>query len=160
LWLILHISTIFIGNGIFAITFISGVMYLIQEYQIKKKRIGSIYKRLPSLQTLDVINHRSLIYGFPFLTAGIITGAVFAQHLMGRYWQWDAKEVWTLITWLFYAALLHERLVAGWRGKKAAILSITAFLILLFSFIGSSMWLSDYHSFSNLENRFIHDKNH
>lgn len=157
LWLIIHISTIFIGNGFFAITFISGVVYLVQEYQIKRKKIGSIYDRLPSLETLDSINHRSLIYGFPFLTAGIITGAVFAQHLLGSYWRWDPKEVWTLITWLLYAALLHERLAVGWRGRRAAILSIIAFLILLFSFLGSSLWLSDYHSFSNLENRFIHE---
>jgi cytochrome c-type biogenesis protein CcsB len=156
-WLIIHISTIFIGNGFFAITFISGIVYLMQEYQIKRKNIGPIYNRLPSLETLDSINHRSLIYGFPFLTAGIITGAVFAQHLLGSYWRWDPKEVWTLITWLLYAALLHERLAVGWRGRRAAVLSIVAFLILLFSFIGSSLWLSDYHSFSNLESRFIHD---
>jgi len=156
-WLIIHISTIFIGNGFFAITFISGVVYLIQEHQIKRKKIGSIYKRLPSLETLDSINHHSLMYGFPFLTAGIITGAVFAQHLLGSYWRWAPKEVWTLIAWLLYAALLHERLAVGWRGRRAAILSIIAFLILLFSFLGSSLWLSDYHSFSNLENRFIHE---
>jgi cytochrome c-type biogenesis protein CcsB len=134
LWLILHISTIFIGDGFFSITFISGVVYLVQEYQIKRKKIGSIYSRLPSLETLDSINHYSLIYGFTFLTAGIISGAVFAQYLLGSYWRWDPKEVWTLITWLFYAVLLHERLAVGWRGRRAAILSITAFLILLFSF--------------------------
>jgi len=153
MWLTVHVGTIFIGNGIFAITFMAAIMYLIQEYHIKSKKFGSFYDRLPSLDTLDSINHHSLIYGFPFLTIGIITGSIYAQHALGDYWQWDPKEVWSLITWLFYAALLHERLAVGWRGRRAAIMSIFAFLILIFTFVGASMWLSDYHSFRSLEGR-------
>ncbi len=151
LWLTVHVSTIFTGNGIFAITFMAAIMYLIQERQIKNKRLGSIYNRLPSLETLDTINHYSLMYGFPFLTIGMITGAIYAQRALGTYWQWDPKEVWSLITWLFYATLLHERLAVGWRGRKPAIMSIICFLLLAFTFIGASLWLSDYHSFKSLE---------
>ena len=108
LWLTVHVGTIFIGNGLFAITFAAAIMYLILENQIKKKRLGSFFKRLPSLATLDSVNHHALIYGFPFLTVGMITGAIYAQSALGKYWQWDPKEVWSLITWLFYAALLHN----------------------------------------------------
>lgn len=153
LWLTVHVGTIFIGDGIFTIAFAAAVMYLIQERQIKNKNLGSLYSRLPSLETLDSINHYSIMYGFPFLTVGMITGAIYAQQALGSYWRWDPKEVWSLVTWLFYAVLLHERVTVGWRGRKAAIMSVIAFLILIFTFIGGSMWLSDYHSFKSLEGR-------
>ena len=153
MWLTVHVGTIFMGNGMFAVTFMASIMYLIQERQIKKKRFGSFYTRLPSLETLDSINHYSLMYGFPLLTIGMITGSVYAQYALGSYWRWDPKEVWSLITWLFYAALLHERLAVGWRGRRAAIMSILCFLVLIFTFVGVSLWLSDYHSFSTLEGR-------
>ncbi len=150
LWLTIHVGTIFVGNGIFAVAFMAAIMYLIQEHQIKKKQFGSFFSRLPSLQTLDTINHYTLIYGFPFLTLGMITGAIYAQYALGSYWRWDPKEVWSLITWLLYATLLHERLTVGWRGRKAAVMSIIAFLVLIFTFVGASLWLSDYHSFESL----------
>ncbi|MFH1491235.1 MAG: c-type cytochrome biogenesis protein CcsB, partial [Pseudomonadota bacterium] len=153
IWLTVHVGTVFTGNGIFALAFAAAIMYLIQERQIKNKRFGSFYNRLPSLETLDSINHQALICGFPFLTVGMITGAVYAQYALGSYWRWDPKEVWSLITWLSYAALVHQRLALGWRGRKAAFMSIIAFLILLFTFIGASLWLSDYHSFRSLGGR-------
>jgi cytochrome c-type biogenesis protein CcsB len=149
-WLAVHVGTIFMGNGMFAVTFVSAIMYLIQERQIKRKNLGSIYSRLPSLQTLDSINYYSLMYGFPLMTIGMITGSIYAQYALGSYWRWDPKETWSLITWLFYAALLHERVAVGWRGRKAAIMSIICFLVLLFMFFGASLWLSDYHSFRSL----------
>ena len=151
LWLPVHVLTTFLGNGIFAVMCMAAIMYLIQENQIKRKHLGSMYSRLPSLETLDSINHYSLMWGFCFLTIGMITGSIYARFALGRFWQWDPKEVWTLITWLFYAVLLHERLVAGWRGRRAAILSIMAFAIVLFTFVGASLWLSDYHSFKSIQ---------
>ena len=150
LWLTVHVGTIFMGNGLFAIAFLAAIMYLIQEHHIKRKRLRSFYDRLPSLATLDSINHYSIVYGFPFLTIGMITGSIYAQFALGTYWQWDPKEVWSLISWLFYAALLHERLAAGWMGRRAAIMSIICFCILIFTFLGASLWLGGYHSFSNL----------
>jgi cytochrome c-type biogenesis protein CcsB len=153
MWLTIHVGTIFMGNGMFAITFVAAIMYLIQEHQIKRKRLGSFYSRLPSLETLDSINYYALMYGFPLLTVGMITGSIYAQYALGSYWRWDPKEVWSLITWLFYAVLLHERVAVGWRGRRAAIMSIICFLVLIFTFIGVSLWLSDYHSFSTIEGR-------
>ncbi len=149
-WLTVHVATVFMGNGLFAITFLTAVMYLVQERQIKQKKLGAIYKRLPSLGTLDTINHYSLIYGFLLLTIGMVTGSIYAQVALGSYWQWDPKEVWSLITWLFYAALLHERITVGWRGRKAAIMSIICFAILIFTFLGASLWMGGYHSFDSL----------
>jgi cytochrome c-type biogenesis protein CcsB len=149
-WLTIHVATVFLGNGLFAIAFLAAIMYLIQENRIKKKRLGSLFNRLPSLATLDSINHYAILYGFPFLSVGMITGSIYAQYALGTYWQWDPKEVWSLITWLFYAALLHERLAAGWQGRKAAVMSILCFCVLLFTFVGVSFLLGGYHSFESL----------
>jgi ABC-type transport system involved in cytochrome c biogenesis permease subunit len=80
----------------------------------------------------------------------MITGSIYAQYALGIYWQWDPKEVWSLVTWLFYAALLHERLAVGWQGRRAAIMSIVCFCILIFTFVGASLWLGGYHSFDSL----------
>ncbi len=149
IWLVIHVFSMFIGYGIFSLAFIGAVMYLIQERQIKRKTIGTFFKRLPSLETLDNINHYSLIYGFPLFTVGMITGAVYAQYALGSYWRWDPMEVWSLIIWIAYAVLLHERLAVGWRGRRAAWMSILCFVILLALFFGSSLWFNGYHSFGS-----------
>src|SRR4030066_895658 len=119
-WHPFHVIFAFLGNAIFTLTFCCGVMYLIQEHQLKSKKMGAITKRLPPLNLLDDLSYQSLKFGFPLLTLGIITGAVWAEYAWGRYWNWDPKEKWSLITWLFYAALLHQRLTVGWGGGKGA----------------------------------------
>ena len=150
LWLTVHVGTVFIGDALLAIAFLAAIMYLIQERQIKQKRLGSLYSRLPSLATLDNINYYAIVYGFPIFTVGMITGSVYAQYALGRYWQWDPKEVWSLISWLFYAALLHQRLAVGWQGRRAAIMSIVCFAVLIFTFVGVSLLMGGYHSFSSM----------
>jgi cytochrome c-type biogenesis protein CcsB len=149
LWHPFHVIFAFLGNAIFALAFCSGVMYLIQENQLKSKKMGVITKRLPPLKVLDDLNYQSLKFGFPLLTLGIITGAVWANYAWGRYWDWDPKETWSLITWLLYAALLHQRLTVGWRGRKAAIMAIVGFLAVLFTFLGVNLLLSGLHTYSN-----------
>jgi cytochrome c-type biogenesis protein CcsB len=148
-WHPFHVIFAFMGNAIFAVAFCCGIMYLVQERQLKAKRIGAITQRLPSLNVLDDLNYQSLTYGFPLLTLGIITGAIWAEYAWGRYWDWDPKETWSLITWLLYAALLHQRLTVGWRGRKAAIMAIAGFLAVLFTFLGVNLILRGLHSYSN-----------
>ena len=150
LWLTVHVGTIFIGDALFALTFLAAIMYLIQERQIKRKRLGSFYERLPSLATLDDINYYALICGFLFLTVGMVIGSMYAQYALGAYWRWDPKETWSLITWLFYAALLHQRITVGWRGRRAAIMSIICFCVLIFTFVGVSLLMGGYHSFDSM----------
>jgi len=147
-WLPIHATFAFAGNAIFALAFCAGVVYLIQERLVKSKRVGNLSQRLPSLGVLDEINYRSLTVGFPLLTVGIVTGAVWAQYAWGSYWSWDPKETWSLITWLLYAALLHQRLAVGWRGKKAAIMSIVGFGAVLFTFLGVNLLLKGLHSYA------------
>jgi cytochrome c-type biogenesis protein CcsB len=135
-WFWVHALVAFISYAAFTITCAASVMYLIQQHFLKKKHFGSLFRKLPSLETLDDISYRCLTIGFPLLTVAIISGAIWSEQSVGSYWNWsDKKQTWSLITWFIYAALLHGRLTTGWRGKKAAILSIIGFFVLLITFI-------------------------
>src|SRR6056297_1008028 len=147
-WLFpVHISFAFLGNAAFALSFGAGVMYLIQDRMLKSKRFNRVYRMLPSINVLDRVNYTCLSVGFPFMTLGIISGAVWANLAWGSYWSWDPKETWALITWFLYAGLLHGRLTVGWRGRRAAFFSIVAFMFLLFTFLGVSLLFDGYHTF-------------
>jgi cytochrome c-type biogenesis protein CcsB len=152
-WFPVHVMLAFSGNAIFTVAFGAGVLYLLQERMLKSKNFSALYYRLPSLETLDNINYRCLTFGFPLMTMGIISGAVWANSAWGGYWRWDPKETWALITWFLYAALLHGRLTVGWRGRRAAIFAIIGFVSLLFTFLGVNLLLSGEHSFSALQGR-------
>jgi cytochrome c-type biogenesis protein CcsB len=149
-WFPVHVTLAFSGNAVFTVAFAAGVLYLLQERMLKSKKFSVLYYRLPSLEMLDTINYRCLTFGFPLMTMGIISGAVWANSAWGGYWRWDPKETWALITWFLYAALLHGRLTVGWRGRRAAIFAIIGFLSLLFTFLGVNLLLSGEHSFSAL----------
>jgi cytochrome c-type biogenesis protein CcsB len=146
-WFGIHVILAFLGDAAFAMACGIGIMYLIQERFVKSKHLGGLFQKLPSLQTLDEINYHLITLGFPLLTLAMITGVIWANSAWGSYWRWDPKEVWSLITWLIYALVLHLRLSIGWRGKKAAILSIAGFIIVIFAFIGVSLILKGQHTF-------------
>ena len=148
-WFPIHVSLAFLGHAIFAVAGIAGIMYLLQERMLKSKKFSALFYRLPSLDVLDSINYKCLTFGFPLMTMGIISGAIWANSAWGGYWRWDPKETWALITWFLYAALLHGRLTVGWRGRRAAIFAIIGFLCLLFTFFGVNLFLSGLHSFSD-----------
>jgi len=145
LWLMTHIVTIFIGYASMALAGGVGLFYLIQERAIKSKKRGFFYKRLPPLELLDNAGYACLVLGFIMMSVGLITGIVYAGLAWGRFWAWDPKEVWSGITWLVYAVLLHERLVVGWRGRRAAIMAIIGFGVLLFTFLGVNFLLEGHH---------------
>jgi cytochrome c-type biogenesis protein CcsB len=145
IWLIVHVLIIFIGEASLVLAGGTGILYLLQEHAIKSKKPRYLFKRLPSLEFLDSTGYAFIIFGFTLLTVGLITGFVYAEKVWGRIWSWDPKEVWSVITWLIYAALLHERLVAGWRGRRAAILSIVGLIALIFTFIGVNLLLEGHH---------------
>ena len=146
-WFGIHIILAFLGDAAFAMACGIGIMYLLQERFVKTKRLGGLFQKLPSLQVLDEINYHLITLGFPLLTFAMITGVIWANSAWGTYWRWDPKEVWSLITWLIYALVLHFRLTIGWRGKKAAILSIAGFIIVIFAFMGVSFILKGQHTF-------------
>lgn len=134
LWRTFHIGTLIVGNAAFAIAFLVGILYLVQEKAIKDKKRGFFFRRLPSLNLLDSMGYSCLIAGFPMLTFGLITGVIYAQMVHGRFWSWDPKEIFAGITWLVYAVLLHERLTVGWQGRRAAVMIIAGFAVLVFTF--------------------------
>jgi len=91
---------------------------------------------LPPLGDLDRINHLCLLAGVLLLTLGVLAGSLWARIVWGSHWQWDPKQVWTLLVWGSYAFLLHQRLAIGWRGRTAARWSLALFVILLLLLIG------------------------
>lgn len=144
-WLISHVFTVFIGNAAFTLACGLAILYLVQEHAIKSKRRGFFYRRLPALEMIDATAYTCIVIGFTMLTIGLITGFVYAKSVWGRFWGWDPKEVWSGITWLVYAALLHERVVVGWRGRRAALMTIAGFAVLLFTFLGVNFFLHGHH---------------
>ncbi len=144
-WLVIHILTIFIGEASFALACGLGILYLIQEHAIKTKTHGFFFKRLPSLERIDTSGYACIVVGFTMLSIGLITGFVYAKLVWGKFWSWDPKEVWSGITWLLYAVLLHERLAIGWRGRRSAIMAIIGFAALLFTFLGVNFLLKGHH---------------
>ncbi|MFP4158981.1 MAG: c-type cytochrome biogenesis protein CcsB [Desulfobacterales bacterium] len=145
-WLTVHVLVIFIGEACLALACGTGILYLIQERNIKDKKHRFFFRRLPSLELLDSTGYTFVAVGFTALTAGLITGFIYAHQVWGHFWTWDPKEVWSGVTWLIYAALLHERIVAGWRGRRAAILAIIGFCAMLFTFLGVNFLLEGHHN--------------
>jgi len=146
-WLIAHVVTCFIGYAGFAIAFCLSLMLLAGK-EVRGQR-KSIWTKLPDRRLLDELTHKMVMLGFLFLTLGIITGAVWANSAWGRYWGWDPKETWSLITWFIYATFLHARLMRGWQGKKTAMLSIFGFAAVLFTYLGVNL-LPGLHSYGNM----------
>ena len=144
-WLAAHIITAFVGNAAFTLACGLGILYLLQEGAIKRKTRGFFFSRLPSLELLDTTGYACIVLGFCMLTIGLVTGIIYAKAVWNRFWSWDPKEVWAAITWLFYAALLHERLTVGWRGRRAAIMGIIGFGVMLFTFFGVNFLLKGHH---------------
>src|SRR5512134_3955093 len=146
-WLHAHVITCFVGYAAFAVSAGVAVMYLMKAKQEAARSSGGIVNLFPAAKMLDDLVYRAIIWGFPFLTVGIITGAAWANYAWGTYWSWDPKETWSLIVWLVYAAFLHARVTRGWHGKRAAILSIVGFLATIMCYLGVNLVLSGLHSY-------------
>ena len=147
-WLDFHVFSTFIGYAAFAIAFGLSIMYIIKEVCEEKGRSNVLVDRFPSAEMLDEISYRGIAWGFPFLGVGIVSGAIWANAAWGTYWSWDPKETWSLITWLIYAAYLHARVTRGWRGRKAAYISIVGFLAVVFLYWGVSFILPGLHAYA------------
>ena len=132
-WLIAHVITCFLGYAGFAVAFGFSIMYLVKPDTLA---IVSLMARLPSLDVIDELIHQMVMFGFLFLTIGIIPGAVWANSAWGTYWSWDPKETWSLITWFIYAIFLHVRISYRWKGDRLAILAVIGFLAVLITYLG------------------------
>ncbi|CAM3152054.1 c-type cytochrome biogenesis protein CcsB [Nocardioides dubius] len=158
-WLVIHVSAAVLATGIFTLGGLVSILFLIKERQEKRIAVREaelvpvggggdvaaaqavprtgILARVPSSKSLDRLAYRLHAFAFPVWTfAVLIAGPIWAQVAWSRYWGWDAKEVWAFITWVVYAAYLHARVTAGWKGRNAAIVALIGFVTLLFNFIG------------------------
>jgi cytochrome c-type biogenesis protein CcsB len=145
-WLIAHVLTCFFGYAAFGLAFGLSLMYLLKKRE-NPKTSNMFIRIIPESSILDDMSYQMVVIGFLLLTLGIITGSVWAHSAWGSYWSWDPKETWSLITWLIYAALLHSRMVRGWRGNKLALLSIIGFSCVLFTYFGVN-YLAGLHSYA------------
>jgi cytochrome c-type biogenesis protein CcsB len=145
-WLIAHVFTCFIGYAAFAVSCGTGIMYLVKSLD-KGDSPNSLLATLPSLKVIDDITHKIILFGFIWLSGGIISGAVWANSAWGTYWSWDPKETWSLITWFIYASALHARFTRGWGGKRIAWIAIIGFLAVAFTYYGVNFLLSGLHSY-------------
>jgi len=149
-WLIAHVVTCFIGYGAFAMAGGLGVMYLMKNSADNRKNPAtSLVASLPALKVIDDLTHKTIVFGFMWLSAGIITGAIWANEAWGTYWSWDPKETWSIITWFMYALTLHARFTRDWRGKRIAWLAIIGFLAVFFTYFGVNFLLSGLHSYGS-----------
>ena len=135
-WLVIHVVAAIIATGAFTLGGMFSALYLVKE-RWPHTRPGGYLARVPDLVALDRMAYRTHAFGFPVWTfAALIAGPIWAQHAWGRYWGWDPKEVWAFITWVVYAAYLHARATAGWKGRAAAIVALIGLATLWFNFVG------------------------
>ena len=143
-WVWVHIALAMVGVAAFVFNFAGAIMYLLQERQLKTKRPGAFYYRLPSLQTLDRLTFRTLALGFPVLTTGLVLGAIWARAAWGSAFTFDPLAFFSLLTWVIYAGTLAGRAVAGWHGRRAAYFSIIGFAALVVT-LGAGLFLPGRH---------------
>ena len=159
-WLMMHVSMMMVSYATLIIGSLLSILYLAFTL-FKKKKVNvektntniltvqqsSISSQSPILQTIDIWSYRIIGLGFPFLTIGIISGAVWANEAWGSYWSWDPKETWALITWLIFAVYLHSRLLKGWQGTKAASLGSCGFFVIWICYLGVNFLGKGLHSY-------------
>ena len=149
-WLVVHVSAAIISGGVFLLANTIASTYLILDRMESRDGRNAWAKRLPSLEVLDQLTYRLVAFVFPLWTFAVIAGAIWAESAWGRYWGWDPKETWAFITWVAYAAYLHARVTAGWKGKKAAWLCLFAGSTFLFNYVYVNVWGSGRHTYSGL----------
>ncbi len=166
-WLVIHVIAAIIATGAFTIGGMASALYLVKARWLDRSgeerpqragfrgAVAAMFRnylaRLPELTQLDRFAYRVHAFAFPIWTfAALIAGPIWAQAAWGRYWGWDPKEVWAFITWVVYAAYLHARATAGWKGRAAAIIAIIGLATLWFNFVGINFFFgaNSQHSYA------------
>ncbi|MEU9133371.1 c-type cytochrome biogenesis protein CcsB [Kitasatospora sp. NPDC048540] len=159
-WLGIHVSTAIICGGALYAGFVTTALFVGKDAYERRVAAGlpggplripvTVWQRLPAASTLDKLSYRINAFVFPLWTFTIIAGAIWAESAWGKYWEWDPKETWSFITWVAYAAYLHARATAGWRGRKAAYLALLAFACWLFNYYGVNIFVTGKHSYAGV----------
>ena len=156
-WLAIHVSAAVVCIGAFTMGAALSGLYLVAQAAEDRVATGkepgrssAFAQRVPSADRLDLMSYRIHAFMFPIWTFAVIAGAIWAEAAWGRYWGWDPKETWAFITWVIYAAYLHARATAGWRGKKAAYVALAGYATILFNYFVVNIFVQGLHSYSGL----------
>jgi cytochrome c-type biogenesis protein CcsB len=155
-WLSIHVTAMTVATGVFFVAAVLGVVYLVVDRYNRRVAAGKsqpgngIIARLPSLEQLDRLAYRTVVFGFPVWTFGVMAGAIWADEAWGRYWGWDPVETWAFITWVVYAAFLHSRATAGWRGRRAHYVQLLGFVTLAFNILVVQVFITGMHSYAGV----------
>lgn len=149
-WFIIHIVAAAIAGAAFNVGAIAAILYLIRDRAERKGAVGGYLARLPKAAALDDFSFRVHRFAFPLWTFTILAGAVWADYAWGRFWGWDPKETWSLVTWVVYAAYLHARVTAGWKGTRAAWLAVLGVVTFWFNFVGVNLLTVGLHSYAGI----------
>ena len=148
LWFGLHVAALFLSIALLAMAFGAGLCYIYVDKQIKDKtRPGRLRRDFPALTSFDRVNHWAVSLGFPLFTIGMLAGFLWAGFTWDRFFSWDPKEIWSLIIWLLFAYLFHQRLALGWKGKKPATLASWLFVLSVISLLVINFFVPTHHSF-------------
>jgi len=155
-WLAIHVTAMTLATGVFFVAAVIGITYLFVDRHARRVAAGrpagadGILRRLPGPEVLDRLAYRTVVFGFPIWTFGVMAGAIWADRAWGSYWSWDPTETWAFITWVVYACFLHARATAGWRGRRATIIQLAGFGCLLFNVLVVSLVIPGLHSYAGL----------
>jgi len=155
-WLDIHVTAMTLATGIFFVAAVLGVVYLVADRHSRRVAAGraepgnGIMRRLPGIEEIDRLTYRTIVFGFPVWTFGVIAGAIWADQAWGRYWGWDPVETWAFITWVLYAAFLHARATAGWRGRRAHYIQLLGFASLMFNILVVQVFIAGLHSYAGV----------
>jgi len=155
-WLAIHVTAAIIASGVFTVATAATVMFLIADRYAtltaagKPVRFWALARIMPAPEVLDRTAYRAYAFAFPVWTFAVIAGAIWAEYAWGHYWQWDPKETWAFITWVVYAAYLHARATAGWRGREAAYIAMLGFATIVFNFFIVNIFISGIHSYAGV----------
>lgn len=153
-WLPIHVSVVSLGSGVFLVSGVASVLFLVKMSALATPGKSGIATKLvhllPDPHALDQIAYRTAIFAFPVFGFGVIFGAIWAEETWGRYWGWDPKETVSFIAWVIYAAYLHARSTAGWRDKKAAWINTVGFIAMLFNLFFINLVTAGLHSYAGV----------
>ncbi|HEY4578198.1 MAG TPA: c-type cytochrome biogenesis protein CcsB [Yaniella sp.] len=147
-WMVTHVSVAVIATGIFSLTFAMSILQLIKQRTEKNNTVSGFLRLVPSSLALENWSYRLNAIGFVLWTFTLMAGSIWAEQAWGRYWNWDAKEVWTFVIWVIYAGYLHARATRGWTGTRSAWLNITGFLALVFNYTIVNVYFPSLHSYA------------
>ncbi|GAA3717985.1 hypothetical protein GCM10022204_42390 [Microlunatus aurantiacus] len=149
-WFVIHICAAAVSGAAFNVGGLLTVLFLIRQRVEKRGTVGGYLSRIPTARKLDLYAYRFMAFAFPLWTFTVAAGAIWAEYAWGRYWGWDPKETWALVTWVVYACYLHARSTAGWRGTRAAVIALIGVASFWFNFVGINLLVSGLHSYAGV----------